>query len=113
MKKILKAILLNAFVVPGAGHFLYRRPISGTIFAMAFIIPLGIIFSTLLAEINQLILQIQNGYIAFDINAITMAVRELLASKQQTMSTCTYIMIGDWLLSIVDTYRINRSQGVA
>ncbi|MEL0629709.1 hypothetical protein [Psychromonas aquatilis] len=110
MKKILKAILLNAFVVPGAGHFLYQRTISGIVFAMAFIIPLGVLFSTLLVEINQLILQIQNGYIPFDINEITLAVSELLSNKQQTMNTCTYIMAGSWLLSIVDTYRISRAQ---
>ena len=110
MKKPLKAILLNAFVFPGAGHFLYKYPISGAIFAIAFMIPLGIIFSTVIIKTNELILQIQNGLIPLDIYSITTSVNQLVASETQTLNIYTYIMMGSWLLRIIDIYRVSRTK---
>ncbi len=113
MKKSTKAVLLSAFLCPGAGHFYLKKHISGCVFTGAFISVL-VVFVAEVINITeqvtaQLTAQINAGEIALDITALTVFLTEKLqAFETQSLSQISYLLMILWLAAAVDAYRVGR-----
>ena len=108
MRKPFKAVLLSALVYPGLGHFLLKHYIQGCLIIVAFTLPLWFLISDMVAKTNQVIAQIQNGQIPLDSVAISDAISNSSGTELQTLTIYSYVMLGVWIIGIVDVYRISR-----
>jgi hypothetical protein len=111
MKKPIKAALLSAFVYPGAGHFLLKKYYHTAVFAFTFSVPLYFIVSEIFAKAEQVVEQIKNGEIPLDITAISESLSSAMSGDAtQELNTKVYILVIIWLISIIDSYRIGRTE---
>lgn len=108
MKKSLKAILLSALVFPGAGHFFLKKYLAGSILLCLFLVPIYLIFSEVVTKTEAVIAQIQTGAIPLDVTAIS----DILTStvNSQALSIETNVLIIIWVIGIIDSYRLGRSE---
>jgi len=109
--KALRAALLSALVFPGCGHFLLKSYLIGALLAGTAIACLYFLFSNILEIAEGISAKIQTGEIALDVAQITQAItRQLAGSSTEQINASTYILLACWLVSIVDSYRVGRSQ---
>jgi len=113
MHKSVKASLLSALVFPGSGHFFLKKLISGAILAIIAIICLCLIMVATVEVAQEISTKIQTGEIPLNVSKISEAI-----SKQKTDSTdlvhvVTYLFGICWIISIIDSFRIGRSQDKA
>jgi hypothetical protein len=102
MKRPLKAVLLSLFVLPGAGHyFLNHKKIASALMVISLGLLLSI-FMKCVSIINDLVVDISTGKIAFDIVVINEAVHLKLGQSMGDIITVFLIL---WVLSAVDSYR--------
>jgi hypothetical protein len=109
MSQSLKAALFSAFVFPGSGHFLLKKPVHGSLLAGVSILCIWALLSTALEKAQEISLKIQSGEIPLDIGRITEAVsKQVVAGSTQLTDFATYLLLICWLLGIVDSYRVGR-----
>lgn len=114
MSQSLKAALFSAFVFPGSGHFLLKKPIHGSLLAGVSILCLWALLSTALEKVREISLKIQSGEIPLDISRITEEVsRQVADGSTQLAYIATYLLLICWLLGIVDSYRVGWLQDKA
>ena len=109
MKPSVKAVLLCAFVFPGAGYFTLKQPKRG-------IISIAIVCASLLTiarEIYQKAViiaeQITDGTLPFDMLVIHQKANEALATLPTSMLTTLGIILASvWVFSIIDCYRLGK-----
>ena len=104
-----KALLLNVLVLPGAGHFLLKKPFAGSIYAFLSLACLGFImwrvfvFSQFVAdEIQQLISE------GGDLSFMGMIVQAASAFDFTEVVYAVLILMLVWLIAIIDVYRIGK-----
>jgi uncharacterized membrane protein len=111
MKRSTKAVLLSAFIFPGAGHVFLKKYIPGLILICASLASTYYIVSKTVEESMQIVEQIQSGYVQPDVASI-----EELVSNQSAgadaylLDIATYIFIICWLIGIIDSYRVGRAR---
>ena len=111
MSRSLKAALLSAFVFPGSGHFLLKKPVHGSLLAGVSIMCLWALLSIALDKAQEISFKLQSGEIPFDIGRITEEVSKQIATgATQTADIATYLLLICWLLGIIDSYRVGRLQ---
>jgi len=111
MSRSLKAALLSAFVFPGSGHFLLRKPVHGSLLAGVSIVCLWALLSIALDKAREISLKLQSGEIPLDISRITEEVsKQVAAGGTLTADIATYLLLFCWLLGMVDSYRVGRLQ---
>ncbi|HEB57239.1 MAG TPA: hypothetical protein ENI98_13260 [Gammaproteobacteria bacterium] len=110
MRKEIKAALLSAFVFPGAGHFFLKKYLMGTILATATFASLYFLVSETVKQALEITDKIQNGGIQLDVTAITELVSRQMNSEAQVINIASIILIVFWLIGILDSYRIGRTQ---
>ncbi|WNO60218.1 DUF6677 family protein [Rheinheimera sp. MMS21-TC3] len=111
MNKSVKALLLSAFLYPGAGHFFLKKYVMSAIFVVAFSIPLLFIFSSIISKAQQIAEQLSSGQIPFDSAAIVAAATDAtteLVSKE--LSFNLYMLIIIWVIAIIDAYRLGSKE---
>jgi len=109
MKKSTKAVLLSAFVFPGAGHVLLKKYIPGFILIVASLASTYYILSTTIEESMQIVEQIQSGSVQPDVVSIEELVSRHTTSKDaHLIDIATYIFITCWIIGIIDSYRVGR-----
>lgn len=109
MKPSFKAVLLCAFVFPGAGYFTLKQSKRG-------IISIAIVCASLLTiarEIYQKAViiaeQIAEGTLPFDTMVIHQKAKEATAALPSSMLMTLGIIIAVvWVFSIVDCYRLSK-----
>ncbi len=111
MKKSNKAILLSAFIFPGAGHVFLKHYITASALIILTLAPLYYLFRYLINSALEISNQIINGEITPDI----MKIRELLYQKlanpeSEQLDIAIIVLIVIWLISILDSYRIGRTK---
>ncbi len=109
MKPSSKAAILSAFVFPGVGHISLKHYISGGIIIAIAAVATIIILSNIMGLAWDIAHQIESGEMTFDLLAITEMVREASYNGSTTVSLATTALIGSWLVSVIDSYRIGRS----
>ncbi|MFT6985801.1 MAG: hypothetical protein ACJAT7_001617 [Psychromonas sp.] len=111
MKKPIKAALLSAFVFPGIGHLFLKKYISAVLFVTSALAATYQLLSKTLENAQQIVEKIQNGEIAPDISAITESVTQQTDnSGLLNADLMSQLLMIIWLVSIVDAYRVGRSQ---
>lgn len=111
MKKATKAILASAFVFPGMGQLLLKRPISGTIFAALALTATAVIIMQVVTIASDITARIVSGEIAPDILLMRKLVNEQLAnSGEHWIQGAIWLLIAVWIVSVLDAYRITRKQ---
>ncbi len=107
MTKSTKALLLSAFVYPGAGQLLLKRYYLGAGFVVITTIGFYFILANTFKIANQIIVRIQSGEQAPDFSALLS-----LISQHDTslLNNAFSIMILAWLLSLIHIYIIIKSK---
>lgn len=114
MRLSLKAALFSAFVFPGCGHFLLKRPFPGAVLVAVSVMSLWALISTALEKAEEISLGIQSGEIPLDISRITAEVsKQVSGSNTQLADIATWLLLVCWLVGIVDAYRVGRVQDKA
>ena len=109
MKKSTKAVLLSAFVFPGAGHVYLKRYLFGAVLAGAALAALYVFVSGAVGQALQITAMIERGELHPDVAAIADLVsQQPMGADAQIINIATAVLIITWLIGIVDSYRIGR-----
>jgi len=110
MKKAIKAVLLSAFIFPGAGHLLLKRYISAAILAATAFTATYLLMAKVIESAILIVDKIQRGEVAADITTISELVsQQPLADGFLGTDLMSSILLITWLVAIIDCYRIGRS----
>ena len=106
MTKLTKALLLSAFVYPGAGQIFLKCYTSGIIFIITSTVGLYFILSNTFKIAFQIIEDVKNGGAQPDFTTLLN-----LASQHDTqlLNNAVTVIITSWLLSIIHTYWISKT----
>ena len=111
MKKSMKAALLSAFVLPGAGHFYLKRYIPGVVLVGSSLVGIYYLISKTVERSLQIIEKIQSGDVQLDVTAITELVsKQPTGTEGQLLNLATIVIIICWLIGIIDSYRVGCVQ---
>ncbi len=112
MSKSLKAALLSALVFPGIGHFSLKKPVQGVLLSGVAIVCLYFLLTTAVEIAQQLSVKIQSGEIPMDVEKISeMVSQQLVGSDDQRINMSSLLLVICWVVGVVDSFRIGRSQG--
>jgi hypothetical protein len=110
MSKSMKAVLLSAFVFPGAGHFFFKKNIVGSILAGATIVSLYSVISNVLERALQIAEKIQLGEVNLDVAVIAELVsKQPVGPEVQQFNIASIILLIVWLIGIIDSYRVGNT----
>ena len=111
MSRALKALLMSALIIPGAGHFYLRRFKSGLVFLLLSGVSLTIIITHLANLAHQVLDQVNAGKISLNATAIRQALNGQLALQSPALVTIAWgILITAFLVCLADAYRIGKKQ---
>ena len=109
MSNAIKAALLSTFVLPGTGHFVLKKYISGTVLAVSALTSLYLVFSSLLERTFQIADKIQSGEVQPDVGVITeLILKQPAGTNDRLLNIAWTVLFVSWLIGIVDSYRIGR-----
>ncbi len=107
MSKAMKAALISALVLPGAGHFFLKRYFTGAVLALATLGSLSLLVVKMVERALLVVDKIQSGQVAFDVTAITRLVSQPPSGPDAyLLRYSTAVIILSWLIGIVDSYRV-------
>ena len=111
MKKSIKAALLSAFVLPGAGHFFLKKYVMGSILAIAAFTGLYSIIVNTIEIALKIAEQIQTSGTPLSTEEISALVsQQVLNSEVQQMNMALLALLTAWVVGIVDAYRLGNIQ---
>jgi len=109
MKKSTKAVLLSAFVFPGAGHLYLKKYLPGSIIAGVSLVGIYYLVTTMVERAWEIAERIQSGAVQLDATTITELVSQQSAgADSQLNNIATLAIIICWVVGIVDSYRLGR-----
>jgi TM2 domain-containing membrane protein YozV len=109
MKKAATAALWSIFVFPGSGHFVLKKPISGTVIVSLSLVALTVIVVKAVERAMLIVDKVISGEIPLD--PLVIAEQVSIQSAQadsQLLSIATYGLIVVWIFAAIDAYRIGR-----
>lgn len=110
----MKPLLVSAFVFPGAGYFLLKKPLQGTFSALVVIIALVVFIKEALYKSDIITQRILNGEVLLEVPAIREAILTTPGNVDPaTLSLLTYLFLGVWVWGMVDCYRLSKKTAVA
>jgi hypothetical protein len=111
MTKPIKAVMLSAFVFPGAGHFFLKKYIPGTLLAGIALVSLYFIISGAVERAQEIADKILLGEVQLDVATIAELVsRQPAGTDAEFLNLAGTVLIISWLIGIADSYRVGRSQ---
>ena len=111
MKKSLKAVLFSAFVFPGGGHLYLRKYTQAAVLILVSVACVGVLLFVAMQKAQQISDKILAGEIPLDLTSITAEVsNQVAAGGTQMADIATYLLLTCWLVGIVDSYRLGRTQ---
>ncbi|MFC4257752.1 DUF6677 family protein [Marinobacter lacisalsi] len=111
MSKTTKAVLLSAFIMPGAGHFFLKRNVTGALFLVVSLVCLYVIVAAAIAISQEISARILSGDIPLDIPGIQEAIsNQRSGAAFQDANGAGLLLMGIWLLGILDAFRVGRFQ---
>ncbi len=111
MKKSTKAVLLSAFVFPGAGHLYLKRYLPGSILAGVSLTGIYYLVTTTVDRAWEIAEKIQSGAVQLDATTITELVSQQSAGADaQLINVATLAVIICWVVGIIDSYRAGRAR---
>lgn len=110
MKRPVKAALLSAFVFPGVGHFLLKKPIPGAVLAGTAFSALWFLITKTVERTLQIAEKIQSGEVQLDVATISeLTSQQATGSDAQLLNIAAAALLISWLIGIVDSYRVGRA----
>jgi len=110
MTKSQKAILLNTLVLPGAGHFVLKRPLLGTIYAGLSILCLGFILLKIVQFASTVSNKISDKLVSGEVTRFLGILGDSFgASNLERTGVAFFIYMVVWAYAIWDVYRIGRN----
>ena len=107
MKNSLKAALLSALVLPGAGQIMLKRYLSGSIFALISVVALSVVVLKIIKFSSVIVTKINSGALDQSSNGlIGILSNSMVETNTGVMNTAFLIYLGVWIISILDAYRI-------
>ncbi len=107
MKKSTKAVLLSAFVFPGAGHFFLKKYISAVVLVGASFSGIYLLIVKTVERALQITEKIQSGDIRPDVAAIAEIIsKQPTGTEAQLLKYATAVLVICWLIGIIDSYRV-------
>ena len=107
MKISTKAVLLSAFVFPGAGHLYLKIYSQGVALFGASCVAIYYVMSMAVQKAVQISEMIQSGDLQLDVEAITEFVSEQsTANESLLVNIASVAFIICWLIGIIDSYRL-------
>jgi len=111
MKKSIKATLLSAFVLPGAGHFFLKKYVMGSILAIAAFAGLYSIIVSTIEKALKIAEQIKTSDTPLNTEEISALVsQQVLHSEVQQMNMALLALLTAWLIGITDAFRLGHAQ---
>ena len=111
MSKPIKAVMLSAFVFPGAGHFFLKKYLPGTLLAGTALVSLYIIISGAVERAQEIADKILLGEVQLDVATIAELVsRQPAGTDAEFLNLAGTVLIISWLIGIADSYRVGRGQ---
>lgn len=108
MSRSTTAMLLSAFVMPGAGQLYLKRVLRGMVLIVVSLVCLWIIGDSMLQQASAVLDQLQSGDQLLDPNQIAGLVQTRGSPES---GTATYVLIGCWLGGMMDTYWLGKKLG--
>ena len=111
MKKSMEALLLSAFVFPGAGHLYLKSYVTGLLLIAASGASLWVPLRAAVESALQLAGKIETGIVPPDIAVIMdLVTKEAAAVCTPALNSATAVMAVCWLIGVVDSYRVGRAK---
>ena len=111
MSKSVKAALFSALIFPGAGHFLLKYYVHGTVLAG---ISLGSVYYLTTTAVEKAMLnaeKIQSGDTPMDVTAITnLVASQPTGNNPDLLTIATTALFICWIGGVLDSYRLGRRQ---
>jgi len=109
--KPIKAVMLSAFVFPGAGHLYLKKYAPGIVLAGTAVVSLYIIVSRAVERAQEIADRILRGEVQLDFAVIAELVsRQPAGTDTRLLNLAWAVLIISWLVGIADSYRIGRGQ---
>ena len=110
MSRSKTAMLLSAFVMPGAGQLYLKRLLRGMVLIVASLVCLWIIGDSMMQQATTVLDQLQSGETALDVGHIAELVDK--TPRSSASGIAMWVLIGCWLVGMIDTYRLGKKPGV-
>ena len=107
MSRSIKAAFLS-FLFPGLGEIYLRRFWRGIMIMIFVLAGIGVITVITMVRVSEDLKRIQAGGSAVDTAAIDHIVSAVLSGPSFHMKIIFLIVLGMWLYSIIDAYRLGR-----
>ena len=109
MSNSVKALLLSAFVFPGAGHYFLKKPVQGTILAGASLACLYGILSISMSIAQGVASKIQTGELPLDATRLEQELQKESSGTPGLVDLMTFTFGACWFFGIADSFRIGRA----
>lgn len=109
MKSAVKAALWSIFIFPGSGHFVLKKPISGTVIAGISLAALTVVVIEAVERAMQIVDKVITGEIPLDPLVIAEQV-SMQSNQSQMLHNAWYVLIIVWVFAAIDAYRRGRIQ---
>ena len=109
MNRSTKAVLISALVFPGAGHLFLRKMLSAVVLIAVTFAAVYVLMSSVVQQANVIAGQILSGELQADLGSIS----NLVATpedKTNTINMATLALGIAWVVGIVDSWRVGKSQ---
>jgi TM2 domain-containing membrane protein YozV len=111
MKKSTKAVMLTAFIFPGAGHIYLKKYISGIVLMGVSFAGVCYLISRIVERALQIVEKIQYGHGQADTALINQLLSAQSTGNESLLTNmATIAIIACWIISTIDAYRIARTQ---
>ena len=109
MSRSTTAMLLSAFVLPGAGQVYLKHVLRGMALIVVSLVCLWIIGDSALQQATIVLDKLQSGETALDAGHIAELVDK--TPRSSASSIATWVLIGCWLVGMIDTYWLSKKPG--
>ena len=109
MSRSTTAMLLSAFVMPGAGQLYLKRVLRGMVLIVVSLVCLWIIGDSMMQQATIVLDQLQSGEAALDAGHIAELVDK--TPRSSASGIATWVLIGCWLVGMIDTYWLGKKPG--
>ncbi len=106
MSRSTTAMLLSAFVMPGAGQLYLKRVLRGMVLIVVSLVCLWIIGASTWQQASTVLDQLQSGNVVLDADHIAGLVAQAPGSSASSLAT--FVLIGCWLGGMIDTYWLGK-----
>jgi hypothetical protein len=111
MKLAYKAVLYSALIYPGGGHFLLKRYALGTVYATIATACLCALLARAMEIAQSIADRILSGDIPFDIVRIRAEITlQAFADGSPMVTVATWLLVGCWIVSSLDAFRLGRQR---